>query len=204
MPFLRPRALFLCLFPLFVLSVAVPASAAGRSLISDAPPSAQQAYRFERGGWTYVHLQGTPTEIGYQHGRLLANEIADMVRVIKLESAHGTHRNWAFYRAAGRKMLWPQIDAEYRQELEGIARGVQSKGVKLDVWDIVALNGGIELPEYYVPWLNKHERAPQARPIRPQGRCSAFIATGSYTRGGKIVIAHNNWSSYADGEYCGV
>jgi hypothetical protein len=30
--------------------------------------------------------------------------------------------------------------------------------------------------------------------------CSAFVATGSYTRDGKIVIAHNNWSSYLDGE----
>jgi hypothetical protein len=36
--------------------------------------------------------------------------------------------------------------------------------------------------------------------IRPEGRCSAFIAAGSYTKDGKIVIAHNNWSSYAEGE----
>ena len=36
--------------------------------------------------------------------------------------------------------------------------------------------------------------------IRPEGHCSAFIATGSYTKGGKIVVAHNNWSSYAEGE----
>ena len=72
--------------------------------------------------------------------------------------------------------------------------------MKLDVWDIVALNGGIELPDYYVPWLNKSEHAMNAPLIRPEGHCSAFIATGSYTKGGKIVIAHNNWSSYADGE----
>jgi hypothetical protein len=96
-------------------------------------------------------------------------------------------------------MLWPHIDAEYQRELKGIAKGVQSKGVKLDVWDIVALNGGIELPQYYVPWLNKHERAANAPEIRPSGRCSAFIATGSYTKDGKIVIAHNNWTTYAEG-----
>ncbi len=70
----------------------------------------------------------------------------------------------------------------------------------LDVWDIVALNGGIELPQYYVPWLNKREHAVNAPQIRPEGRCSAFIATGAYTKDGKIVIAHNNWSSYAEGE----
>ena len=66
-------------------------------------------------------------------------------------------------------MLWPHIDAEYQQELEGIAKGVQSKGVKLDVWDIVALNGGIELPQYYVPWLNKREHAANAPQILPAG-----------------------------------
>ena len=97
-------------------------------------------------------------------------------------------------------MLWPHIEAEYQQELEGIAKGVQSKGVKLDVWDIVALNGSIELPQYYVPWLNKREHAAERSAHSPQGRCSAFIATGSYTKDGKIVIAHNNWTSYAEGE----
>ena len=36
-------------------------------------------YRFDRGGWTYVHLEGTPAEIGFEHGSLLAAEIADLV-----------------------------------------------------------------------------------------------------------------------------
>jgi len=163
-------------------------------------PSASAAYRFERGGWTYVHLAGTPAEIGYQHGQLLSAEIVDLIRVNKLELEHGTHRNWEFFREAGRKMLWPHIEAEYQQELEGIARGARSKGAKLDVWDVVALNGAIELSEYYVPWLDKHTHAENAPTIHPRGRCSAFIATGSYTKDGRIVVAHNNWSSYADGE----
>ncbi|MGB8099118.1 MAG: C45 family peptidase [Terracidiphilus sp.] len=166
-------------------------------------PSAAPGYRFQRGGWTYVHLEGTPAEIGYQHGRLLADQIADLIGVTKVETLHSTKRDWAFYRQAAQTELWPHIDAECRQELEGIARGAQSRGVKLDVWDIVALNGAIELPEYYLPWLDKREKAanaPASAPqIRPQGRCSAFIATGSYTKDGKIVIAHNNWSSYAEG-----
>jgi hypothetical protein len=161
---------------------------------------AEPGYRFERGGWTYVHLEGTPSQIGFEHGSLLAPEIADLVRVSKLETLHSTHRAWEFYREAGRKMFWPHIETEYQQELEGIAKGVQSQGIKLDVWDIVALNGSIELPEYYVPWLNKNQKAANAPHILPQGRCSAFIATGSYTKDGKIVIAHNNWSSYAEGE----
>jgi len=182
---------------LIIVCMAIALHARGRSASQAAPVS--PGYRFQRGGWTYVHLEGTPAQIGYQHGRLLSAEILDLVGVIKLESEHGTKRNWDFYREAARKELWPHIDAEYQQELEGIAKGVQSAGVKLDVWDIVALNGGIELPEYYVPWLNKKQRAAKATPIQPKGRCSAFIGTGSYTKGGKIVIAHNNWSTYAEG-----
>ena len=157
-------------------------------------------YRFDRSGWKYVHLEGTPAEIGFQHGQLLALEIADLVQVLKVETQHDTKRDWNFYRDASRKMLWPHIDEEYQQELEGIAKGAQSKGLKLDVWDIVALNGAIELPSYYVPWLNKQEHARNAPHILPDGHCSAFIATGNYTKDGRIVVAHNNWSSYAEGE----
>ena len=29
------------------------------------------------GGWIYVHLEGSPHDIGFQHGYLLAPEIAD-------------------------------------------------------------------------------------------------------------------------------
>jgi len=198
------RALCLCLLSFFALAALHTSHAVGLPSGQDITSKTLPGYRFESGGWTYVHLQGTPSQIGFQHGQLLSAEIEDMVRVIKLESTHSTKRDWEFFRQASRKMLWPHIDAEYRQELDGIAKGVQSKGVKLDVWDIVALNGGIELPEYYVPWLNKHEQAKSqhalnAPHILPEGRCSAFIATGSYTKGGKIVIAHNNWSSYAEG-----
>jgi hypothetical protein len=188
------------MFTLLALSAAAAASTAGAQTVAPTQKHAAKGYRFQKAGWTYVHLEGSPAQVGFQHGSLLSAEIADMVDVIKQETAHETRRDWAFFRDAGRTMLWPHIDPEYRQELQGIARGVQSKGVKLDVWDIVALNGGIEeLNEYYLPWLDKRRHASNAPHLLPEGRCSAFIATGSYTRAGKIVIAHNNWSSYAEG-----
>jgi Phospholipase B len=157
------------------------------------------AYTFARSGWTYVHLQGTPDQIGYQHGYLLASQIQDAYKVFKLEDEHSTQRDWAFYRNAAKTILWPHIDREYQEELSGIAEGVQAKGIKLDVWDIIAINATMELSEYYVPWLNKQQHAKNAPKIDAPGNCSAFIATGSYTKDGKIVLAHNNWSSYAEG-----
>ena len=158
------------------------------------------SYRFQRGGWTYVHLQGTPEQIGFQNGYLLAPQIADYAHVLKVETKHKTNRDWQFYRKAGRTILWPHIDAEYQKELQGIAAGVAARGVNLDLWDIVAMNGEEELADYYVPWLDRNSHAANSYPEpKAPGNCSAFIATGSYTKGGKIVIAHNNWSNYAEG-----
>ena len=52
-----------------------------------------KAYRFQKGGWTYVHLQGSPSEIGFQHGYLLAPEIADAFAAIKLFDTRETQRD---------------------------------------------------------------------------------------------------------------
>src|SRR5260370_21340615 len=73
-------------------------------------------------------------------------------------------------------------------------------GSKLEVDDIVAFNAFEELPEYYVPWLNKREKADKAPNMKSRGNCSDFVATGSWTKEGQIVMAHNNWTSYRNGE----
>src|SRR5205814_8724661 len=56
-----------------------------------------------------------------------------------------------------------------------------------------------EVPDYYVPTLDKKQAVLNAPQLLPHGNCSAFVATGSYTKDGKIVIAHNNWTSYLTG-----
>ena len=161
-------------------------------------PRLAKSYRFDRGGWIYVHLEGSPHDIGYQHGYLLADEIADAFSAVSLEMTHTTNRDWEFFRRASRQMLWPKIDPEYQAELQGIVDGLQARRVKLDLDDIVAMNAFMELPDYYVPWLNEQTKA--ARPPKSDGdHCSAFVATGSYTKDHQIVMAHNNWTSYLQG-----
>src|ERR1700751_3329831 len=79
-----------------------------------------RSYRFERGGWIYVHLEGSPGDIGYQHGYLLAPEIEDAVQAVRLTDTHNTKREWEFFRKTAREVLWPHVEAEYQQELQGI------------------------------------------------------------------------------------
>src|SRR6202046_965822 len=164
----------------------------------------QKAYRFQQGGWTYVHLEGSPSDVGFQHGYLLAPEISDAFEAIKMFDVHQTQRDWECLRKTAREMLWPHIDLEYQQELQGIADGVKAHGVDLDVYDIVALNAFEEVPDYYVPWLNQQQKSAKAPKLAAPGNCSAFIATGRMTKDHQIVIAHNNWTSYLAGGRWGV
>jgi hypothetical protein len=146
-----------------------------------------------RNGWIFVRLEGAPARIGFQHGYLLAAEIADTLKAVSTEMRHDENKDWQYFRTAAEKVLWPRVDAEYREELQGIVEGATRRGVKVDLWDIVALNGALELP-YYKKWSEK-----QAKPSAAE-HCSAFAATGSYTRDGRVVIGHNNWTGYASGE----
>lgn len=155
------------------------------------------SYRLERNGWVYVHIEGTPERIGYQHGYLLAREIEDALRVLKPFLLHETKRDWNFYRQAAENILWPKIDKEYKAELDGIVAGATAAGIKIDRWDIVAINGMEELPYYYSPWLEKQQG--KVATNHSPGNCSAFIATGSYTKDRRIVIGHNTWTNYING-----
>jgi Phospholipase B len=175
--------------------------ASARELASSNDPRLKGAYSFERGGWVYVHVEGDPNAIGFQHGYLLATEIEDGFRAVSTNMMHSTNRDWPFFRQVAREQLWPKIDPEYRQELEGIAEGLNARtGSQLDVYDIVALNSFEEVPDYYVPWLDKQQKKPNAPNLKSPGNCSAFVATGSWTKDHQIVIAHNNWTNYMNGE----
>lgn len=156
--------------------------------------------RSEKKGWIQVQLTGTPREMGRQHGKILSAEIDDGLKAIQTIILHDTKKDWDFYRTAGREILWPKVEAQYREEIEGIAEGLKAKGSKLDVWDIVALNGWMELAWYYVPAYNKKNGIPTPVTVTAPEHCSAFIATGSYTKNGKIVTAHNAWVDFAIGE----
>jgi len=149
-------------------------------------------------GWIYVHLEGTPYNIGFQHGYLLAPEIQDAEKVVVLEQTHGGRKDWKFFRNAARDMMWPHIEQEYRDELQGIADGVRAKGVKLDVWDVVALNAFCEWSYYIKEYDLHHLDNTSAELVAPE-HCSAFVATGSYTKDGKVIIAHNDWTTYLEG-----
>jgi hypothetical protein len=195
----RFAALFVVVSAFASAIAATPAKLAAHADAS-ADTRLRNAYKFNEGGWTYVHLEGSPAQVGFQHGYLLAHEIEDNVSVYQVMGKHNDDRSWSWFRNVGKTVFWPHIEPEYQVELKGIAEGLHAEGSKTDLWDIVALNAYLEIADYYLPSLDKKEHKPAPPAAVAPGKCSAFIATGSATKDGGIVIAHSNWSSYAEGE----
>ena len=188
----------------FVLILATLACLAGSLLFyaQQQTPNAHMKGAFRQppqNGWIFLHLEGKPYDIGFQHGYLLASEIRDAELVVVLEQTHDGKKDWTFFRNAAKDMMWPHIEQQYREELQGIADGLRAKGEKLDVWDVVALNAFCEWDYYVKAYGRQHRAAAQASLAVPE-HCSAFVATGSYTKDGKVIMAHNAWTTYLEGE----
>jgi hypothetical protein len=197
-----PRRLAAAIF-LTVAALALTACApeADKAASPAADPRLQASYREDRGGWAFVHLQGTPREVGFQHGWHLAAEIDDLLKTMAFYFPKAAGKDWAFFREQAERMFWPKMDQEYKDEVEGIAEGIKARRPELlyDRIDITALNGWIELAWYYIPWL-ADKAQPGAGDNKAPAYCSAFVAVGSYTADGGIVMAHNNWTEYILGQ----
>ena len=167
-------------------------------LLAQPDPRLKGATRVEQNGWILVHLEGSPAQIGFQHGHLLAPEIDDALKMMAgfLKGISG--KDWDFLRDAGQKHFRPKLGEEYAQEIDGIVEGLRSRGYRYDALDLIVLNGWMELAWYYLPELAEKEKAGSGLNKAP-GNCSAFIATGAMTKDGKIVMGHNNWVDYAVG-----
>ena len=140
-----------------------------------------------------MHLEGSPSAIGYQHGYLLTAEIEDCKKAIELSTTHEVNQSWPALRKVAERYFWPKVPAEHKAELEGMAEGLSAHGSKLDVMDLVTMNGFMEFSYYYDELKRREGKLVASRAAE---HCSAFVATGSYTKDGKIVIGHNNWTDY--------
>jgi hypothetical protein len=185
---LAPLALIFVVLPIAM----VPGTAARPGVVRDDARLAA-ASRRDEAGWVYLHLQGPPQQIGFQYGYLAAPEIDDALATFRQYVPTAAKRDWEFFRKTAEHLFWPKLNDEERREIDGIVEGARACGKTLDRWDIVALNGNIEIAWYYVPTLDQRDNA-------APGNCSAFIATGSYIKDGGIVMGHNAWVDYAVGE----
>ena len=158
-----------------------------------------KANRHEKNGWIYLHIDGTPRERGFQHGYLMASEIKEALRVLKVAWGYQTSTEWSWAVEKGAAMFTPKVDAENLAEIDGIAEGMNAARISTSRDELVAYNGWMELLWYWWPTV-KDSIAPNT-PAPLKESCSSFIATGSMTADGKIVLGHNSWNDYFFPDY---
>jgi hypothetical protein len=205
----------LVLAALVTLGTVSHASEAGRadptsSATSFRPDSATverfgSGYRYPRAGWIVLHIEGTPYERGFQHGRLMAPEIAKLIRELAAyRSTRAPADAWNDLRLLADALFLRRFDPEYIEEMKGIADGAAAAGARydgraVDFLDIVTINADVEtnflenaLEATATGLEGRHFDEPAERgPIRRQeSHCSAFAATGPATADGQVVIGH--------------
>lgn len=158
---------------------------------------------YEKNGWTFISVKGNPKERGYAYGYLCASmfkEIQQMLHFFIYES-YGT--NWEeivkLINEDFQEMTKHKFEELY-EEMEGIAEGCVAGGCKTTVEEILCWNFYCSIPY----WYPSHFGAHVIREGGSKDRCSAFIAVGDWTDDGKIVVAHNSFSDFIDGQWSNV
>src|SRR5438105_588337 len=162
-------------------------------------------YRYPQAGWIVLHIEGKPYERGYQHGRLLAPEIAAFVHNSANQmSAEAPANGWQNARTLINALFLRRFEREYLEEMKGIADGAAAAGAKydhrnIDLLDIVGVNvwpeietlpSALDATPTGLEGIKFPKDQPQAKtPAKPM-HCSAFAATGPATADGKIVFGH--------------
>ena len=178
--------------------------------------------RTEQGGWIKISVSGDAYERGYAHGSLLRAEIVEFLKMYEFYMPHTHGRSLDYFVDLTADFMLPAIRrnySEFYQEMRGIAAGA---GVHVN--RIVFLNCSISMPYLYdnLESVLKRRRdgsrmrtkygavvdpGREETAVHRQGvddRCSAFIATGSYTKDGGIVCAHNSFDAYIEGQYANI
>ena len=153
-------------------------------------------------GWIYLEVGGTPYEIGFAHGKLLRPHFKQVLRVLPFNVEHELKISYADYLRDCKRIFTPILDEDewafIKDELRGIVAGASMKGITYDF--LVAWNSYLSMCTYYEKNHDSFGVVSEGTVVRePLGRCSAFIATGSATKTGEIVMAHNTHSDFATG-----
>jgi hypothetical protein len=185
-----------------------PKSSASAGTFEPDPASVERygrGYRFPQAGWIVLHIEGEAYARGYQHGRLMAPEIAGFIpELATYRSRRAPSDAWRDLRRLANALFLRRFDPEYLEEMKGIADGAAAAGAKfdgrlVDLLDVVTINADVEtsfldaaLDATATGLEGRRFREPHDQgPVRAsESHCSAFAATSPATADGQVIIGH--------------
>lgn len=173
---------------------------------------AGKGFRYDDGGWKFVHIEGEPYERGRQFGELVSEDIVRYIEKLGIQKdKEDPSKGWQQVRLLADSIFLRKYDAEFLEEMKGIADGANKAGAKfkdreLDLVDIVALNSTVDIGELEAAnkvtgtalsgrtFLKGEEEAAQAG---KGDHCSSFVATKSATKDGRFIMGQIfMWNGY--------
>jgi len=163
----------------------------------------KNGFSYEQNGWKYISIKGKPRERGFAYGILCANEFKEIQKMLKffiLESYGYTWEYMIDQINKDFKDITMKDFPEFYEEMEGISDGCNNGGCKTSIDEIIAWNFYMSLPY----WFSVKSDSRVGKEGGAKDHCSAFIAVGDYTEDGKIVVAHNSFTDFIDGQYSNI
>ena len=176
---------------------------------------------YELNGWTYISVHGSPRERGYAYGHFSAKLFKQIQEMLHFVAYNDYGEKWEYFIDATSREFTPNIKKvfpEFYEEIEGIAEGCSANGTPTSVDEIIAWNNYFTL---FDSWFHEgmaqgskegggggqgqgQGQGQRGKKGTQRDRCSSFIAVGDYTKDGKIVVAHNSFDNFVDGQYMNV
>jgi hypothetical protein len=171
-------------------------------------------FRYDDGGWIFVHVEGEPYPRGRQYGELVAAELARYLeKLAVLADKADPDKGWNGLRRLADALMLRRFDPEYLEEMKGIAdgaarAGAKFKGREVDLLDVVTLNSAVDLSQLdealrvsptAVTGKSFLRAEDETDPAATAGdRCSSFVATRSATPDRRFVMGQLfMWNGYS-------
>lgn len=178
---------------------------------------AGKGFRYEMGGWTFLHIEGAPYARGRQHGELMADEIVRYITKLGVQkNAADPVKGWADQRQMADALFFRKYDVEFLEEMKGttdgaVKAGAKFKGRDLDLLDIVTLNSAVDMSSLQ-DGLTHAAHPLSGRTFMTgddemeQGgkgdHCSSFVATKGATKSGRFIFTQMfMWNGYTGTEW---
>ena len=159
---------------------------------------------YEKNGWLYISIWGEPKERGKAYGYLIADEFKKIQKMLRFVNVEESGITWDYYIESSVKLFKDTIKThfyEFYEEMEGIAEGLKRGGVETSLDEVIAWNNYYSTESYFISQNSGGVIEGGGSKKGQRESCSAFICVGDWTKDGKIVAGHNNFSNFIDGQF---
>lgn len=160
---------------------------------------------YEKNGWKYIYIKGSPYERGYMYGKACIEEFIEIQKTLNFLMMEAYGLDWSYFITEINKDFYELTKnnfPEFFNEMEGIVSGLKSNSkIDTSIEEIIAWNFYCSIPYWYSLKSDSHF----AKEGGAKDHCSAFMAVGKdWTENGEIVCAHNSFSDFIDGQFSNI